>query len=62
LFSLWITARVLRDYAAVADVPRSVAGALALASPPAVVVLAGAGLVAYYDLPMRFLYRLMALT
>jgi len=62
LFSLWITVRVLRDYAAVADVPRSVAGALALASPPAVVVLAGAGLVAYYDLPLRFLYRLMALT
>ncbi len=62
LLSAWIMVRVLRDYVAVADVPRSVAGALALVSPPAVVVLATASLVTYYDVPVRFLYRLLVLT
>ena len=60
--AVWIVVRVLRDYAAVASVPAPVAALLALASPPAVVVFGSLGIVAYYDLPVRYLYHLLTLT
>ena len=60
--ALWIVVRVLRDYALVAPVPGPVVVALAFVSPPAVVLLTSLGLVAYYDLSIQFLYRLLTLT
>ena len=57
-----VTVRVLRDYAAITDVPLALIPLLALPSPLLVVTLLLVGLTARYDVPLSLLYSLVMQT